>query len=138
MMARGTWALSAVVMGGWILLASGCGGGGGQPQYGSTERNEDQKTIARLVDGLTDNASRPDEMRRTFTPDSLPKTQADAAKYGNYQFRIQDPIEITGDTATFTVTIYDQQGTPHTQTWSAKRAKVDNEDTWQLSSAPLP
>jgi hypothetical protein len=110
----------------------GCGGGGGGGA--KTESSADEREIRALVGGVSDKATELNRLRESFTAAAAPK-QADLKKFSTHMFSIAGPVNVSGTTASFTVTIAPYaEGTAVEKPWKATKEG----SKWLLSEAPLP
>ena len=97
---------------------------------------DDQKAISDVVGSVADYSGNVARLRELFTRDAAPSA-TDGKKYGDYMYNVEGTINVSGDTATFDVSIVpsaDENPTPVKKTWKA----VKEGGKWKLSEAPLP
>jgi hypothetical protein len=130
-----------VVLGALLLAVQlGCGGEDGGA---TTDRpqTEDEKQIYALVGGVSDKAAGPEasenlkRLRESFTKENAP-SGSQLKTYQDHMFEISSPINVTGNTASFTVKIakYTATDVGIEKQWKA----VKEGDVWKLSETPLP
>jgi hypothetical protein len=124
-----------------MLLAVQMGCGGDDGARGQASQTEDEKQIYSLVGGVSDksvaptNASSLDRLREVFTKENAPSSSV-LKTYQENMFEITSPIEVTGNSASFTVKIAKYTATDE---FTEKQWKAVKEgDVWKLSDTPLP
>ena len=127
----GRWLSLAALL---LMALSGCGGGDQAAPKVMGEMTPDQQQIASMVDGVSDMAGELTRLRESFTKDNAP-TETERKKYSDHMFSIGGDINVSGDTASFPVSIT-KYGTENSieKQWKA----VKENGTWKLSDTPLP
>jgi hypothetical protein len=117
-----------------VVVLLGCGGAKSPSATGGQAGSDDEKAIRALVGGVADMSSELERLRESFTKESAPR-EADRVKYHEHMFAVSGTINVTGDSASFPVSI-----TPNGSETSVekqwKATKVAGK--WKLSEAPLP
>jgi hypothetical protein len=92
------------------------------------------KQIADLIDRMNDDNNSIPKLKATFAA-GTPLGAKDAKTYPQYQYNLKGKPEMSGTTATATVTVQKAAGgTPTDKQWEF----VKEGDKWKIKAAPLP
>lgn len=115
-----------------LVLVAGCGGGKpGAPDRGSPEGAE----IAKKMDGLVEDKSRPERYKFYFVKGAEPKG-ADVKKFASFDYDLIGAPSVSGTTATASVKV--RKADAGEEVGKVEWAFVKEGNDWKIKSAPLP
>lgn len=115
-----------------LLLAGGCGGGGGIPKTAP-----DEQKIRGLIPAVRESAETAARFKTVFVEGAVPG-EAERQRYRKYAYEIKPPVKFSGDEATVTVAVRNVAGKGQESLGETEWTAVRSGSEWKLKSAPLP